>query len=112
MNKKARHIIFMVFAALAFIAVLYHIAAFVQPLDESPAWRHAIFIAVCTICVYGLLKRPKWFVWFFGVLMVQQLYSHGSRLIHLLQADKFNFIDAAVVLLTPIVFILLLKEKK
>jgi len=104
--------VFIVFAALAFAAMLYHVAAFVQPLDESPPWRHAIFIAVCTVCIYGLLKRPKWFVWFFGILMIQQLYSHGSHLLLLLKENKFNLIDGAIVLLMPLVFILLLKEKK
>ncbi|GAB2825899.1 hypothetical protein [Ferruginibacter profundus] len=112
MNSKARHILFMVFAGLAFAAMLYHTVGAVQPFDATPAWRHILFIGICTICMYGLLKRPKWFLWFFGALMVQQLYNHGSRLIHLLQEDKLNFIDAAVVLLMPLVFILLLMERK
>jgi predicted membrane protein len=112
MNKKAKHIVFIVFAVLAFIAALYHIAAFVQPFDTSPAWRHAIFIAVCTICIYGLLKRPKWFVWFFGILMIQQLYSHGSHLLLLMKEDQFNLIDAAVVLSMPLAFVLLLQARK
>jgi hypothetical protein len=112
MNSKARHILFMVFAALAFAAMLYHTVGAVQPFDATPAWRHTLFIGVCTICMYGLLKRPKWFLWFFSVLTVQQLYSHGSHLIQLLQEDKLNFIDAAVVLLMPLVFILLLMDSK
>ncbi|MEI9956909.1 MAG: hypothetical protein WDM90_11530 [Ferruginibacter sp.] len=112
MNKKAKQIIFKIFALLAFAAMLYHTIGAVQPFDETPIWRHTIFIGICTICVYGFLKRPKWFVWFFGVLMIQQLYSHGNHLIHLLQENKFNFIDAAVVLLTPVIFILLLKDKR
>jgi len=112
MSSRSKNMVFIVFAALAFAAMLYHVAAFVQPLDESPPWRHAIFIAVCTVCIYGLLKRPKWFVWFFGILMIQQLYSHGSHLLLLLKENKFNLIDGAIVLLMPLVFILLLKEKK
>ncbi|MGG9960593.1 hypothetical protein [Ferruginibacter sp. SUN106] len=112
MSSKTRHILFMVFAGLAFAAMLYHTVGAVQPFDTTPAWRHTLFIGICTICMYGLLKRPKWFVWFFGALTVQQLYSHGSHLIHLLQEDKLNFIDAAVVLLTPLVFILLLMDSK
>jgi len=110
--NKARHILFIVFAALAFAAMLYHTIGAVQPFDDTPASRHTIFIGVCTICTYGLLKRPRWFVWFFGILTVQQLYSHGSHLIILLQQSRFNIIDAAVILLTPVVFILLLKERK
>jgi hypothetical protein len=112
MNNKASQILFMVFAALAFAAMLYHTVGAVQPFDATPAWRHTLFIGICTICIYGLLKRPKWFVWFFGILTVQQLYSHGSHFIKLLQENKLNLIDAAVLLLTPLVFILLLLDKK
>ena len=108
---KSKNIVFIVFAVLAFAAMLYHTIGAVQPFDNTPASRHIIFIAVCTICMYGLLKRPKWFVWFFGILMLQQLYSHGSHLLVLLKENKFNLIDAAIVLLMPLVFILLLKEK-
>lgn len=112
MNKKARHIILIVCAGFAFIAALYHIAGIVQSFDATPAWRHALFTGICTICVYGLLKRPKWFVWFFGILTVQQLYSHGSHLLLLLREYKFNLIDAAIVLVMPLIFILLLTDKK
>src|SRR6476619_2818419 len=95
--NKTRHILFIVFAVLAFAAMLYHTIGAVQPFDDTPAWRHTIFIGVCTICTYGLLKRPRWFVWFFGILTVQQLFRHGTHLVHLLEAGKFNIIDAAVV---------------
>jgi len=112
MNSKARDIIFIVFAVFAFAAMLYHTVGAVQPFDSTAAWRHIIFIGVCTICMYGLLKRPRWFIWFFGILMIQQLYSHGSHLLSLLKENKFNVIDAAVVFLMPLVFILLLKDRK
>ena len=112
MNSKARRISFIVFAIFACAALLYHTVGAVQPFDATPAWRHTLFIGICTICMYGLLKRPKWFVWFFGILTLQQLYSHGSHFIKLLQGDKINLIDMAVLLLTPLVFILLLLDKK
>jgi hypothetical protein len=112
MNSKTRKMVFMVFAALAFAAMLYHTIGAVQPFDATPVWRHTLFIGINTICIFGLLKRPKWFVWFWGILTIQQLYSHGSHFINLLQQHKFNFIDAGVVLLMPIIFILLLKDKK
>lgn len=112
MNSKARHIAFIVFAVLAFAALLYHTAGAVQPFDATPAWRHALFIGICTICIYGLLKRPQWFVWFFGILMIQQLYSHGSHFIQVLRQNKINTIDVAVLLLMPLLFILLLRDSK
>ena len=112
MNKKATHMLFIVFALLAFAALLYHTAGAVQPFDKTPAWRHTLFIAINTICIYGLLKKPKWFVWFFGALTIQQLYSHGSHLIKLLGENKANLLDAAVIILMPLIFILLLINQK
>jgi hypothetical protein len=112
MNSKARHIAFLVFAVLAFAALLYHSVGAVQPFDNTAPWRHGIFIGVCTICIYGLLKRPNWFIWFFGILTLQQLYSHGSHFIYLLRENKVNPIDAAILLLMPLIFILLLRDKK
>lgn len=104
--------IFIAFAVLAFAAMLYHTIGAVQPFDATPPWRHTLFIAICTICIYGILKRPRWFVWFFTVLTVQQLYSHGSHFIKLLQENKLNLIDAMVLLLTPLLCILLWRDKK
>ena len=112
MSSKIRSISFKIFAGLAFAAMLYHTVGAVQPFDATPAWRHTIFIGVCTICIYGLLKRPKWFVWFFGALTIQQLYSHGSHFISLLHENKFNPVDAAVLFFTPLIFILLLVDKR
>jgi hypothetical protein len=112
MNSKAKHIVFIICAALAFAAMLYHTAGAVQPFDSTPAWRHMVFIGICTICIYGLLKRPNWFVWFFGILTLQQLYSHGIHFIRLLQENKFNPIDMAILLLMPLIFLLLLRHKR
>jgi len=104
--------IFIAFAVLAFAAMLYHTIGAVQPFDATPVWRHVLFIGICTICIYGLLKRPQWFVWFFAILTIQQLYSHGRHFIQLLQEGKLNLIDAAVLLLTPLLFILLWRDRK
>ena len=112
MNKQIPFAIFVGLAALCFGVLIYHVIGVIQPFDKSPAWRHAIFIGVCSISVYGLLKRPEWFVWFFGLLVVQQLYSHGSHFINQLHNGKINWIDVAVIIITPIVFILLLADRK
>ena len=112
MNSKAGHIVFIACAVLAFAVMLFHTVGAVQPFDSTPAWRHTLFIGINVICIYGLAKRPKWFVWFFGALTVQQLYSHGSHFIKLLQENKVNLIDAAVLILMPLVFILLLMYRK
>ena len=111
-NHKTKNIFLLVFAVLGFAPLFYHIAGAVKPFDATPVWRHTLFIGINVICIYGLAKRPKWFVWFFGALTVQQLYSHGSHFIKLLQENKVNLIDAAVLILMPLVFILLLMYRK
>ena len=112
MSRRTIKILFVTFALLAFAAILYHIYGVIKPFDATPVWRHSLFIGISIICIYGLLKRPVWFIWFFGILTLQQLYSHGSHFIRLLTESKFNWIDLCVVLLTPLCFILLLFDRK
>jgi hypothetical protein len=112
MNKKALQILFIAFALLAFAAMVYHIIGAIKPLDATPAWRHSLFIGINIICIYGLLKKPTWFLWFWGILTLQQLYSHGSHFLRLLEKDKFIWIDFGVLLLMPLIFILLIVERK
>jgi hypothetical protein len=59
------------------VAVLVHAYCLFAP-DSSPAWRHALFVALNLGVAWGCWRRPRWFVWAFGLLLVQQLYSHGS----------------------------------
>lgn len=112
MNKKVIPVIFIVFALLAFAAMIYHITGVIKPFDATPAWRHSLFIGINIICIFGLLKRPNWFVWFWGILTLQQLYSHGSHFLRLLEEGKFTWIDLGVLILMPVIFILLLLDKK
>jgi hypothetical protein len=118
MSSKTFYLIFIAFAILAFAALIYHAIAIYHPETDPPvvslvaSLRHAIFILINVICIYGFLKRPKWFVRFFGVLTVQQLYSHGSHFINLLKENKFNLIDSAILVLMPLIFILLLMDRK
>jgi hypothetical protein len=112
MNKKALQILFIAFALLAFAAMVYHVIGAIKPFDATSAWRHTLFVGINIICIYGLLKRPRWFVWFWGILTLQQLYSHGSHFLRLLSENKFNRIDFGVLLLMTLIFTLLLAERK
>lgn len=112
MNKRIFHIIFIIAAVLTFIALLYHVKGFFYPTSETPAWRHAIFVGINSICIYGLLKRPRWFIWFVGILTIQQWYSHGSYAIELWQKQQsIHWISVGVIIFMPVLFILLLSEK-
>ncbi|MEO5891563.1 MAG: hypothetical protein ABIQ31_15030 [Ferruginibacter sp.] len=113
MNKKTSHLIFTLFAALVFVVALYHIKGIFYPSANSPAWRHAIFVLINFLVIYGLLKRPAWFIWFIAVLMLQQWYSHGSYAYQTWQKQHLiDWISVAIILLLPLLLILLLKDKK
>ena len=112
MNKKIFRIIFIVAAVLSFGALLYHAKGIFYPAPPTPAWRHAIFVLVNITCIYGLLKRPKWFTWFVGALTLQQWYSHGGYAIELWQKQHIiHWISVGVVFFMPLLFILLLLER-
>jgi hypothetical protein len=113
MSKKVPHIIFIIFSVISFIALLYHIKGLCYPNNLTPAWRHAIFVGINAICIYGLLKRPNWFIWFVAALTLQQWYSHGSYIIDLWQKQHIiHWISVADILLLPVLFILLRADKK
>jgi hypothetical protein len=113
MNKKALHIIFYAFAIISFIAMLYHIKGIFYPTSLTPAWRHGIFVCINIICIYGVIKRPKWFIWFAAILTVQQWYSHGSYALNLWQTEnKIHWVSLADIILLPLLIILLIFERK
>lgn len=113
MNKRAKDIFFVVFAILAAVAALYHFIGNFYKINSSSVRRHIFFIFISIICVYGLLKRPAWFILFFFVLLVQQLYSHGGDIIwHWRHGYHIDWISVAVLTFMPVVFVLLLLDRR
>lgn len=105
--------LFFLTCRLIFVFVgFYHANKFFFP-EEGNATRHLIFVGINAICVFGLWKRPRWFIYFFGILMLQQFYSHGSIAIKQWQTKHIiNWISVCDVLLLPLIFIALIKDKK
>jgi hypothetical protein len=113
MSKKILHIIFYVFAIIGFIAMLHHIKGIFYPTILSPSWRHCIFVFINIISIYGVIKRPKWFIWFVILLTVQQWYSHGGYALHIWQTEsKIHWISIADIILLPLLVTLLIFERK
>ena len=111
-SKKSKSIIFYFYAMVSLFVALYHINKYFYLSVSESATRHLIFIGICTICVFGFVKRPLWFVYFFGALVLQQLYSHGNHL--LMQWDvihRINYIDLVVVVMMPVIFVSLLRNR-
>ena len=113
MSKKVVNIIFLVFAILSLLALLYHLRGIFYPNELTPVWRHALFVFINFICIYGFLKRPKWFTWFVGLLSLQQCYSHGSYAIKLWENEHtIHWISIGVIILLPVALLLLLLENR
>ncbi|MFZ1529792.1 MAG: hypothetical protein WAT19_13630 [Ferruginibacter sp.] len=110
---NTKKIVFKVSAVLFFIAAVYHGAGIFFPVNESPAWRHLLFVFICLFGVVGCIKRPPVFLYFIGLLSLQQYYSHGSYLIKIWkETHHIHFISVAVLIFLTVLFFILLNEKK
>ena len=109
---KTNQSFFLACCLLAVIVGFYHANKFFFP-NGSNATRHLIFVGICAISAFGFIKRPKWFTYFFGLLLLQQLYSHGIYFYNQWKnANLFDGKSFAIIILMPIIFMALLKDKK
>ena len=60
------------------LAALFH--AHAAATHTFPVWRHVLFAVINLGVAWGCWRRPRWFIWAFGLLLLQQLYSHGIDL--------------------------------
>jgi hypothetical protein len=100
-----REWLFKIVSALSLIIAVYHTVGILYPINSSPPSRHFVFVFICLICVYGFIKRPKVFIYFFFILLVQQFISHGRSLI--VQWSDYNTIDwvsLLLLILMPFIF--------
>jgi hypothetical protein len=113
MSGKTKRILFYALSFLSLLAAGYHFTGIFYKINNSPVWRHALFVAVDLFCIYGFLKRPRYFLYFYYVLIVQQYYSHGLHLIHSWNLEhRIHWISLGVVVLMPIGLIYLLADYK
>jgi hypothetical protein len=112
-SPTSRSLLFKVFAALSCLAALYHFVGLFYKVDAAPIWRHTLFVFITLFCFYGFIKRPMYFVYFFGVLLLQQYYSHGTYMFKLwTQTLQIHWISVFDLLLLPIGFMVLLEDYK
>ena len=110
---NTRRRLFVAFAVLSIITAIYHLIGVFYKLDESPTWRHLLFAGVCLFCTYGLLKRPKYYIYFAVLLVIQQYYSHGVHLINEWSVkNQVHWISVFVLLVLPIGLICLIEDYK
>jgi drug/metabolite transporter superfamily protein YnfA len=110
---KTRDILFKALAGLACLAGAYHLAGIFYKVNESPVWRHLLFVGISVFCVYGFLKRPKYFAWFIALLFAQQCYSHGTYAVNLwMQRKQIHWISLIDLVLLSIGLICLVEDCK
>jgi hypothetical protein len=112
MNKKSFNTLFKILALLGMFPIVYHFIGVFCKINSSPVWRHQLFILIGAVSIYGILKRPPWFIWFFSLLAMQQLYSHGSDLfLYWKNVHRIHWISVAVLLFIPMTLFFLLLER-
>jgi hypothetical protein len=110
MNQSRRHFLFKLFAALFIGAAIFHVINLFYKPNEFPGWRHLLFILIAWVCVYGFIKRPRYFVFLFCILVIQQYYSHGSSLINSwMHEHKTDWISLGVLIFLPFPLMLLIQ---
>ncbi len=102
-SVDARNKIFLLLQIALTIAALYHFAGLFFKVNDASVVRHATFVVTDAFCVYGFLKRPKYFVFFFAAFTLQQVYAHGQYLVQLwMSEDKIHWVSVIVLTLLPI----------
>ena len=90
---------------------VYHLIGIFYKIDVSPAVRHGIFFALSIYGIYGVLKRPTYFVYLFPILVGQQLYSHGTDFVNMwTTSHRIDFISLFVILYMPTLYIFLILD--
>jgi phosphoglycerol transferase MdoB-like AlkP superfamily enzyme len=103
--------LFNVAAGLSLVIAAYHVTGIFYPINSSPPWRHFIFACICLFCFYGFIKRPVYFTYFFFVLLIQQVYSHGSFLLSQWHDyNKVDWISLLLLIFLPVLFFNLLLD--
>ncbi|HMA92261.1 MAG TPA: hypothetical protein VKP30_06225 [Polyangiaceae bacterium] len=111
MNATVTGKLLKIAACFAAIASLYHLAAVVGLRHgESPWWRHTLFFVVDLALGWGFWNRPRWFVWCFALLCVQQLHSHGQRALDWARAGRVDWISLLVIASIPIALWALVRD--
>ncbi|MBX9782975.1 MAG: hypothetical protein K2X48_06765 [Chitinophagaceae bacterium] len=112
MNRVHRlDVYFKAIAIVGLLPLCFHISGVFVKLDESSPVRHGAFILINLFCIVGLWKRPRWFIYFFILLTVQQLYSHGARIIRYFEEGRTDWISVALLMVLLTTVLLLFIER-
>jgi len=103
--------VFKIAAFSTFITGGFHLIGIFYEVNDRSIEHHILFTIINAICIYGFIKRPKFFVFAFGALVVHQYYTHGGSLLRQWQEfQTINWVDFFIVLFAPIFLIYLIKD--
>lgn len=106
--------VFNLAAFLTFVTGIFHLIGIFYEVNDRSTAHHVLFTIINAICIYGFIKRPKFFVFAFGALVVHQYYTHGGSLLrHWKDYHTFKYwIDFFIVLFAPVFLVYLIKDWK
>jgi hypothetical protein len=110
MTARAR--LFLLFALGFAGAAAFHAVAVVARIDATPRWRHGLFVAIDLALAGLMIRRPRWFVWVFALLLVQQAWSHGTSLVAHARAGGVDVASVVTLVALPVVLILLIVDAR
>jgi hypothetical protein len=112
-RRSPNQSLFRLFAAVIFLAALYHAVLLVKPEwgSGTPAWRHALFVGIDLAMVFLMLRRPPWFWIAFALLTLQQLYGHGAKLLRIWRFEgQIDWISLVTMIGMPIIAYVLYRD--
>ena len=81
-------------------AAVYHIVASIHP--------HVVWVGIDVVLAGLLLWRPRWLIWLWIVLVVEQLHGHGGKAWRLwMQSGLISWIDVAALVVELLILMLL-----
>jgi len=110
-SEQIRRALFALAGASLAAAALYHVYRLLVP-DDSPAWRHALFVGIDAALAVGFLRRPRWFAALFAAVVAQQLVSHGGAALRAARDGRTDFVSIAVIIGLPVMLFSLLAEQR
>jgi hypothetical protein len=101
-NQDKKKILYF-FSLLCIFSAIYHAVGLFIAINNSPKWRHGVFVFVSIFCAVFFLQKNKFFLGFLVLLLLQQYYSHGNYLIQFWKTNhQIHWISVSVLLFFPI----------
>jgi len=113
MTRRGSSWFWSIVSASFVVGALFHLYRMLAVLaaDTSPLWRHALFAAINLGAAWGCWRQPRWFIWVFGLLLLQQLYSHGGDFVQA-WPERVDWRSLLVLVGMPIVALALWRRRR